>query len=257
VRHLNWTFQYKTCSSVTESFTLTAVKVKLSLCTWLGGGIAPIVLSLVTTWKWVANSTFQPLHPVAFTNHWSLSIRNYSLTPIQRHHVFTAIRGGKSKYRCNKALMFADFHGRLVGVALYRGLPVYSEVQVIEKLNFNARGWGGIACDLFERSHISVWLPWFLSMRGSLVSRRIVDLESSPMTARWLLRYTRHTDCTSLSSLTAVTYAVRRPFAASSVRYARHRQCMCRPTVRRVRLTTVVLEKQQDYIFERLRWSSG
>ena len=51
---------------------------------------------------------------------------------------------------------------------------------------------------MIEGGQISISLPLFLSVQGSLVPRGIVDPESSPMTARWLLRYRRDTDCTVL-----------------------------------------------------------
>jgi hypothetical protein len=61
------------------------------------------------------------------------------------------------------------------------------------------RGWRWeISCNLFEGGQISIRLPWFLSVRGSLIPRRIVDPASSPMTARWLLRYTKGTNYTAL-----------------------------------------------------------
>jgi hypothetical protein len=65
---------------------------------------------------------------------------------------------GKSEIPCNKALLFTDFHGRLMRVALCRGLTVFSEVRVIEKLYFNVRGrgGGGISCYLFEGGQISI-----------------------------------------------------------------------------------------------------
>ena len=85
-------------------------KIKLSLCTWLGGGIAPIILNLGTTWKWEANSTSQPLYPskwepslsqiteVKFFNSELQSNSNIESPFVHRSSWRCIKDGGKSKY---------------------------------------------------------------------------------------------------------------------------------------------------------------